>query len=443
LAIVGLLRLSSTCGATFDVAPDNKQYQFDGEDRMQVKSANTTPTSFPQLLRLALAILISLTSLALGGCDREGQSVNSEAAKKTEAAPVPEVNAITIAPKTLPVTFEAVGQTEGSREVEVRARVGGILLRRFYNEGSWVKQGTALFKIDPAPFEAALNKLKGTLAQEEAQLEKAKRDEARLKPLFEENAVSRKDYEDAVSARETAQARVQSARAGVTEAQLNLDYTNVQAPINGVTGIAEKSEGSLVAAGTDLLTRISQVEPIYANFSYSETVLLRAREEVAAQQLSLPPDNEFKVELRLADGSVYPQMGRLNFNDFRVQSGTGTIQVRAVFPNPKRRLLPGQFVRVTIHGATRPNAILIPQAAVINGQKGKLVYIVEESGKAEARPIETGEWREDQFLVAAGLKPGERVITSGVLRIQPGMPVKIVEASANPGPQAPPPAKQQ
>jgi membrane fusion protein (multidrug efflux system) len=156
-----------------------------------------------------------------------------------------------------------------------------------------------------------------------------------------------------------------------------------------------------------------------------------------------PPDNEFKVELRLADGSVYPQMGRLNFNDFRVQSGTGTIQVRAVFPNPKRRLLPGQFVRVTIHGATRPNAILIPQAAVINGQKGKLVYIVEESGKAEARPIETGEWREDQFLVAAGLKPGERVITSGVLRIQPGMPVKIVEASANPGPQAPPPAKQQ
>ena len=190
--------------------------------------------------------------------------------QENTSCPSPEVNAITIAPKTLPVTFEAVGQTEGSREVEVRARVGGILLRRFYNEGSWVKQGTALFKIDPAPYEAALNKLKGTLAQEEAQLEKAKRDEARLKPLFEENAVSRKDYEDAVSARETAQARVQSARAGVTEAQLNLDYTNVQAPINGVTGRAEKSEGSLVAAGTDLLTRMSQVDPIYANFSYSE-----------------------------------------------------------------------------------------------------------------------------------------------------------------------------
>jgi membrane fusion protein (multidrug efflux system) len=404
---------------------------------METISADAS-TSYPRLLRSILAILVLLTSSILSGCDREGQSVNSAAAKKTEAAPAPEVNAITIAPKTLPVTFEAVGQTEGSREVEVRARVGGILLRRFYNEGSWVKQGTALFKIDPAPYEAALNKLKGTLAQEEAQLEKAKRDEARLKPLFEENAVSRKDYEDAVSARETAQARVQSARAGVTEAQLNLDYTNVQAPINGVTGRAEKSEGSLVAVGTDLLTRISQVDPIYANFSYSETALLRAREEVAARELSLPPDNEFKVELRLADGSAYPQLGRLNFNDFRVQGGTGTIQVRAVFPNPKRILLPGQFVRVAIHGASRPNAILIPQAAVISGQKGKLIYVVDENGKAEPRPIETGEWREDQFLVTAGLKPGERVITSGMLKIQPGAPVKVVEAKPTPAPQTPP-----
>ena len=441
LAAVGIVSFVEHMARPSMLRRTDKQYQFDGEDWMQAKSANATPTSSPQLLRLALAILISLASLALSGCDRGGQRVNSDTANQTEVAPATEVSAITIAPKTLPVTFEAVGQTEGSREVEVRARVGGILLRRFYNEGSWVKQGTALFKIDPAPYEAALNKLKGTLAQEEAQLEKAKRDEARLKPLFEENAVSRKDYEDAVSARETAQARVQSARAGVTEAQLNLDYTNVQAPINGVTGIAEKSEGSLVAAGTDLLTRISQVEPIYANFSYSETVLLRAREEVAAQQLSLPPDNELKVELRLADGSAYPQMGRLNFNDFRVQGGTGTIQVRAVFPNPKRTLLPGQFVRVVIHGASRPKAILIPQQAAMTGPKGKFVYVVNHESKAEMRPIETGDWQGDQFVVTSGLEPGERVITSGVMKLQPGMPVKIVEASANPAPQAPPAGK--
>jgi membrane fusion protein (multidrug efflux system) len=388
---------------------------------------------------LVLAIFISLT-LALGGCDRDGQSGNSETAKKFEAAPA-EVGAVTIVPKTLPVTFEAVGQTEGSREVEVRSRVGGILLRRLYTEGSWVNRGTLLFKIDPAPYEAALNKLKGTLEQEEAQLEKAKRDEARLKPLFAENAVSRKDYEDAVSARETAQARVQSARAGVTEAQLNLDYTNVQAPITGVTGRAEKSEGSLVAAGMDLLTRMSQVDPIYANFSYSENALLRIRDQVAAKRLSLPPDNEFKVELKLADGGTYPAMGKVNFNDFRVQAGTGTIQVRAVFPNPKRTLLPGQFVRVVIHGATRPDAILIPQQAAMTGPKGRFVYVVNHESKAENRPIETGDWEEDQFLVTSGLESGERVITSGVMKLQPGMPVKIVEASANPAPQAPPPGK--
>ena len=407
---------------------------------MKAKSANAIQTASPRLLRILFTIIILFGFTTFGGCDRQDQTGNSQSVKKAESAPA--VSAITIAPQTLPVTFEAVGQTEGSREVEVRARVGGILLRRFYTEGSWVKRGTQLFKIDPAPYEAALNKLKGTLEQEEAQLEKAKRDEARLKPLFAENAVSRKDYEDAVSARETAMARVQSARAGVTEAQLNLDYTNVQAPINGVTGRAEKSEGSLVAAGTDLLTRMSQVDPIYANFSYSENALLRARDEVAAGRLVLPPDKELKVELKLSDGGTYPMTGRVNFNDFRVQAGTGTIQIRAVFPNPKRTLLPGQFVRVTIHGASRPNAILIPQAAAISGQKGKLVYVVDENGKAEPRPIETGEWREDQFLVTAGLKSGERVITSGMLKIQPGMPVKIAETNANPGLQAPPPAKQ-
>jgi membrane fusion protein (multidrug efflux system) len=382
--------------------------------------------------------MIAMITLAFSGCGRQGQSGNSGNTKQPAAA---EVTVLAIAPQTIPVTFEAVGQTEGSREVEVRARVGGILLRRYYTEGDFVKRGTLLFKIDPAPYQAALDKLEGALAQEEAQLEKATRDEARLKPLFAENAVSRKEYEDALSAREAALASVKSARAGVTEAQLNLGYTSVNAPIGGVTGRAEKSEGSLIAAGTDLLTRLSQVDPIYANFSYSENTLLQVREEVAAQQLSLPPDNEFKVELRLSDGSAYPLVGRLNFNDFRVQAGTGTIQVRAVFPNPKRLLLPGQFVRVAIHGAKRPNAILIPQGAVISGQKGKFVYVVSEDGKAESRPIETGEWREDQFIVTSGLKAGEHVITSGVLRLKPGAPVQVVEAKPKPPPQAPPPGE--
>lgn len=408
---------------------------------MEAKYVNATPTSSRPLLRFALTVIIPLTFLALSGCSRQGQSGNPKGANQQAASPA-EVSAVTISPKTIPVTFEAVGQTEGSREVEVRAQVGGILLRRFYSEGDFVKQGTLLFKIDPAPYQAALNKLKGTLAQEEAQLDKATRDVERLKPLFAENAVSRKDYEDAVSARQTALARVQSARAGVTEARLNLDYTSVAAPISGVTGRAEKSEGSLVAAGTDLLTRMSQVHPIYANFSYSENTMLRVRDDIAAQRLSVPPNSEFKVELRLSDGGTYPHTGRVNFNDFRVRGGAGTIETRAVFPNPKRTLLPGQFVRVVLHGATRPNAILIPQQAALTGQKGKFVYVVNEGGKAEARPIETGDWRGDQFLVTSGLKPGERVVVSDALKLQPGMQVKVVEASPKPAPQAAPPAKQ-
>jgi RND family efflux transporter MFP subunit len=183
---------------------------------------------------------------------------------------------------------------------------------------------------------------------------------------------------------------------------------------------------------------MSQVDPIYANFSYSENALLRVRDEVAAGRLVLPPDKELKVELKLSDGGTYPMTGRVNFNDFRVQAGTGTIQIRAVFPNPKRTLLPGQFVRVAIHGATRPNAILIPQEAVISGQKGKFVYVVNEDGKAESRPIETGEWREDEFLASSGLKSGERVVVSGTMKLQPGAPVKVVEAGAKSAPQAPP-----
>ena len=400
---------------------------------MHRQNRRTRTPLFGARRQLGGALLITL---AVGGCGREGQSSNPERSNAAKHPPAVEVSATTITATSIPVTFEAVGQTEGSREVEVRARVGGILLRRFYTEGDFVKQGALLFKIDPAPYEAALARLKGGLEQEQAQLEKAERDEARLKPLFAEKAVSRKDYEDAVSAREAAEARVESARAAVTEAQLNLDYTNVTAPISGVTGRAEKSEGSLIAARSDLLTRLSQVDPIYAYFSYSENDLLRIRDQVADKQLVLPPRSEFKVELRLSDGSVYPEPGRLNFNDFRVQPGTGTIQVRAVFPNPNRRLLPGQFVRVALHGATRPDAILIPQQAAMTGPKGRFVYVVNNRGQAEARPIETGEWRNDQFLVTSGLKPGDRLITSDIMKLQPGAPVTVAQATPSATAQA-------
>ncbi|RPJ72347.1 MAG: efflux RND transporter periplasmic adaptor subunit [Acidobacteria bacterium] len=373
------------------------------------------------LLRLCLRTAPLLFLLLLAACKGDSRT---DAAQK--AAPPPEVSVLTVSTQDLPVTFEFVGQTAGSREVEVRARVGGILLRRHYEEGRWVKQGTVLFTLDPAPLQAALAKAQGALAQEEAQLTQASQDLARFRSLLQDGAISQQAYDQARAAQQAAEARVQSARAAVTEARLGLGYTTVEAPISGVTGRAEKSEGTLVVAGTDLLTRIAQVEPIYVNFSYSEQDLLRGRSEVAAGRLVLPPNDELQVELRLADGSAYPQTGRLNFNDLRVRAGTGTIEARAVFPNPDRRLLPGQFARVLIKGAVRPSAIVVPQAAVLTGQDGKFVYLVREDGTVEARRIETGEWRQQDFLVTSGLQAGDRVVVSGVSRLQPGMVVKAV-----------------
>ncbi len=375
-------------------------------------------------------LILSLLLLALAACQGDGQS--GPAGKE---APPPEAPVLTVTPRDLPVTYEAVGQTAGSRDVEVRARVGGILLRRRYEEGQWVKQGTVLFTIDPAPYQAALRRAQGVLAQEEAQLTQASQDLARFRSLLQDGAISQQAYDQARAARQTAEARVQSARAAVTEARLGLDYTTVEAPISGVTSRAEKSEGSLVAAGTDLLTRIAQVEPIYVNYSYSEQDLLRARIEIAEKRLVLPPNNEFQVELRLADGSIYPHLGRLNFNDLRVRPGTGTIEARAVFPNPERRLLPGQFARVLVKGAVRPHAIVVPQAAVLTGEKGKFVYVVRPDGTVEARPIQVGEWREQDFLVTAGLQAGDRVAVGGVSQLRPGMTVTAVAAAPPSGPE--------
>jgi membrane fusion protein (multidrug efflux system) len=374
---------------------------------------------------LGSVLVSSFLLVALIACQRHEESA-------TQSGPPPtEVAVTTVSPRALPVSFDAVGQTAGSREVEVRARVGGILQELLYTEGAWVKAGTVLFKIDPAPYQAALSRSQGLLAQEEAQLAKATQDLERMQRLVEQGFVARKDYDDAVAARQGALARVQSARAGVTEARLQLDYTSVRAPIGGVTGRAEKSEGSLVAAGTDLLTTVAQIEPIYVNFSYSEMDLLRVRNEIAAGRLVLPPTDQLEVELTLADGSRYPHTGRIDFNDLRVRAGTGTIEARAVLPNPNRQLLPGQFVRVVLTGAMRPNAILIPQPAVLTGPKGKFVYVVNDGGKVEVRPVETGDWAGDDFLVLSGLRPGDRVVTSGAAKLQPGAPVKVAAVTGD------------
>ena len=371
-------------------------------------------------------IALVATLFLLAGCGAGGDGKGGKGHGGPGAGmPPQEVNAMTVALQSLPETFEYVGQTAGSREVEVRARVTGILLKRNFDEGGRVKQGQSLFTIDPAQFQAAANRAQADVAAAQARLEQARRNAARLKPLYAEQAVSQKEYDDAVSAELIGEADLKAAQARLAEARLNLEYTRVESPVSGFASRALRSEGSLVSGPDVLLTTVVQVDPIWVNFGIPDTEQARLQKEAAEGRLKLPKN--FEVELRLADGSLYPQKGKLDFADVRISPATGTREARAEVPNANGVLRPGQFVRVILRGATRPNAVTVPQRAVLEGPQGKFVYVVDEKGTAQPRPVEAGRWAGDDWIISAGLKGGERVIVDGVMKLGPGAPVKIAE----------------
>jgi membrane fusion protein (multidrug efflux system) len=379
-------------------------------------------------------LFIALLPLVVAAC---GQSNGSEkkGGHPGMGMPPPEVSVVAVAPQSLPLTFEYVGQTAGSREVEVRARVAGILLKRNFTEGAPVGQGQSLYTIDPAPFEAALARAEADVGAAEARFEQARKNAARLKPLYAEKAVSQKDYDDTVSAEAIGAADVKAARARLTEARLNLSYTKVEAPVSGVASRSLRSEGSLVGGPETLLTTVVQVDPIWVNFGIPDNEQAQLARDVRAGRVALPQGDAFEVALRLADGSVYDRTGKLNFSDVRVSPTTGTREARAELPNPQGVLRPGEFVRVILRGATRPNALTVPQRAVLEGPQGKFVYVVNEKSQAEPRPIEVGDWAGDSWVINNGIKPGDRVIVEGLMRLGPGAPVRIAEAKPEPKPQ--------
>lgn len=372
-------------------------------------------------LTLSTISLFSAVFL-LVGCNRAGS-------QGQQGMPPAEVAVITIEPKSVPANFEYTGQTAGFREAEVRARVTGILQKRNYREGGAVAAGQSLFTIDPAPYEAALARAEADVSAAEARLAQAKRNAARFKPLYEAKAVSQKEYDDMVSSESVAEADVKAARARHTEAKLNLGYTRVEAPISGIAGRAQRSDGNFVTGPEVLLTTVSQINPIYVLFGVSDEERQRLNREVAAGRLVLPKQGAFKVSVKLAEGDVYTSTGKLNFSDIRISGSTGTSEARAELPNPKGVLHPGQFVRVILNGAQRPQAILVPQRAVLEGPKGKFVYVVTTDNKAEARPVEVGEWHEDNWIVTSGLNAGDKVIVDGVMKIGPGAPVQLAAAA--------------
>jgi membrane fusion protein, multidrug efflux system len=351
-------------------------------------------------------------------------------ANSPQARPPTEVTVIKVTPRDTAVGFEYVGQTESSRQVQVVARVNGFLEKQVYREGSLVRAGQVMFRQDARPFQAALDAAKGALGQQQARLQVARSNLERVKPLAEKNALSQKDLDNAVGQEQAAAAAVDSAQADVEQAQLNLGYTTIVAPVTGLSSYARVNEGSYIQPTNSLLTYVQQMDPIYVNFSISENDLLKYRGEEKSGKLRLPKKDAYEVQIELADGSVYPQRGLITFGDADFNQQTGTYFLRATLKNPDGTLRPGQFVRVRVEGAVRPNAILVPQRAVLQSAQGHFVWLVDPQGKVEPRPVEVGSWHGDDWFIPSGLAPGDVVVVDGVLRLGPGAPVKVVERSA-------------
>ena len=378
--------------------------------------------------RVARACVLALAAasiLAVAGCGRRGPE--GAQAAPAPAAPLPvAVKRAELA--RVPFVLEAVGQAEGSREVEVRPRVSGILEKRLYNEGASVAAGQTLFRIDRAPFELAVAQAKAALAQERARHEFAQHEADRLKSLVDTKAISRREYDQATSSVKESAAAIEGAQAKLAEAELNLSYTNLKAPIGGVTSRATRSEGSLVAANTDLLTTITQVDPLWVRFSLAEADYDRIRDTADSAQVSIVDGN----------GAIAASDGRLNFTGSTVDPKIGTIQLRAEFPNKDLKWLPGQFVKVRIQAGGR-DAFLVPQAAVTQTERARSVWVVGADGKAVQRDVKTSDWLGNDWIVTAGLAAGDLVIVDNLMKLKPGTPVQP-RAAAEPAKQASKPA---
>ena len=366
------------------------------------------------------AFVMLAAVLALGGCKKESGAGDS--------AQVPTVAAVKVEPQNIPLSFEFAARAQGSKETEVRARVGGILLKRNYVEGSQVEEGSVLFQIDPEPFKVTLNQAKAKLAQVNAELKNAETQWQRTEKLYKEKYASEKARDDARANLDSLAASAQLAQAEVDAAQLNLDYTTVKAPISGITSMEVQSEGSLISATGDssLLTHITQLDPIYVIFSASENEMLSLTNMVDRGLIRNPENkNEIKGKVRFGNDVMYPLEGEINFMNPNVDQKTGTIKLRAVFPNPEARLRPGQFLRLIMEGLTRIDALVVPQEAVMQASDGAFVYRVNEKGVVESVSVQTGLTTKDGgWIIDSGLKPGDVVIVSGVMKIRPGMTVK-------------------
>lgn len=386
-------------------------------------------------LRAGRGSVVLVVMLVLAGCGKSEQAPPQR--------PPPQVSVLTVAPQAIPYVTTFVAQTESSQQVEIVARVSGFLDRISYGEGELVKAGQVLFQLDPKPFQAQLQGARGELKAQEARLSTARANLDRVKPLAEQNALSRADLDRAQGEFDSASAAVYAAEAKVKEADLNLGYTTIRSPVTGLASRSLQRQGAFINAMSESaqLTYVAAVDPIWVIFSISQNQMAQWRDQISSGMVVPPEGNRFEVELIMPDGSRYAQTGRIDFADPSFSQDTGSFLVRAVLPNPERQLRPGMFVTADLKGAMRPAAIVVPQLAVQQGSKGHVVYVVNKDNVAEVRPVVVGDYQGDEdIVVVSGLQAGDRVVTDGMLKVVPGQPVKLggqapatAEAAAEPG----------
>jgi membrane fusion protein (multidrug efflux system) len=345
----------------------------------------------------------------------------------------PVVTVITVEAKDEPVAFEYVAQTQSSHLVNIQARVNGFLDKRVYTEGQMVEKGQVLFIMDKKPFEVQVDAAKAALERQEAAMENARLNLARVKPLAGLNALSQKDLDDANSAFQTNSASVEQAKAQLATADLNLSYCTITSPIDGITSAALQQEGTYLSTADSQLTTVSALSPIWVNFSLSENQIQTFRDQMKKGELKPPNEEKYIVKVIMVNGDIFPYTGTITFTEPYFNAQTGTFLIRANVNNPEAILRPNQYVRARVEGATRPNAILVPQKAVQESSKGHYVWVINKDKKAEKRPVNVGDWQGKNWFITAGLNSGEIVVVDGSLSLYAGAEVIVKQDNSQEG----------
>lgn len=378
-------------------------------NKTQLLDSIRSPLSRTFMLSVSGSVALMLSACSGGAADQAGAK---------PAMPPAPVSVLEMQPTNVPAMLEIPGQTEGSKEVEVRARVGGLLQKKVYQEGEPVKAGQPLFQIESATYQNAVMLAKGQALEAKAKAEQAAREARRTQTLIADKAVSQKEYDDAQSNASATQAAWQAAEARLKDAELNLSYATVTAPVAGIAGRAVRSEGWLMnPAGDSLLTTVVQTDPLWVRFGVGDGEL----SQIPGGKLS--PKTIKGVQIVQPDGKVYSQNGKINFAASQLDPKLGTLQLRAEFANPENQLLPGQYARVRLITGTRTNVFLVPQTAVLQSEQGRFVFVVGENNQAQPRPVKAGEWYGKDWVILDGLKAGDKVIVDNLIKMRPGVPV--------------------